>query len=415
MRERLITLGCALGALALFLAVLVGSGARGRAPARPNTEERAAHGVHAARRWLAAEQVQTLSLREGYSRLKALAGTAPAGNLLIVHLPAASRQRDAELHELDAWVRRGNTLLILAAVMDRPAWAGAAGSGAAAELAGITGSDWSVAPLAPAAAAGALRLVPQLPSGYFTAVHALRTGASTAVPSWHMHPAPQRLTLPLARAVDPAQLPADAGHDAFWVMSAGMGRILVSACAGLIDNAALSNPDNAQLLANIVAQSLAPGGAVIFDDAHQGLQAAYDPERFYRDPRLYRSVAVLVLVWFAWAAGAAPLRAPASDRVSGPAAGELARTTARLLAQATPVDAAARRLFELFFAELGQRCGRARLEADTAWALLERARTPAATLARVREWYALAHAARPVPLAALQDDLQTLRAGLMRP
>ena len=55
MKERLITLACALGALALFLTIFVRSesavDARRDIP-RPTTEERGGNGYHAAMSWL---------------------------------------------------------------------------------------------------------------------------------------------------------------------------------------------------------------------------------------------------------------------------------------------------------------------------------------------------------------------------
>src|SRR6185312_4007746 len=46
----------------------------------------------------------------------------PTGNVLIVTMPQRVPVRTRELEELRAWVARGNTLLILAAVEDTPLW-----------------------------------------------------------------------------------------------------------------------------------------------------------------------------------------------------------------------------------------------------------------------------------------------------
>src|SRR5581483_2723245 len=64
-----------------------------------------------------------------------------------------------------------------------------------------------------------------------------------------------------------------------------------------------------RLLANIVAWSRGPRGAVIFDDAHQGLTAYYDANAFFIDPRLHHTLGWLLLLWLAFVLGSQPLRA----------------------------------------------------------------------------------------------------------
>src|SRR5207302_5344549 len=126
MKERLITLGCALGALALFLTIFVRSenaaDARRDIP-RPTSEERRGNGYHAAMSWLDQERTRTASLRNRFDRLADQPGLAPAGNLLIVTLPASVGFRTEEFRPLERWVRAGKPLLVLAALADRPAWA----------------------------------------------------------------------------------------------------------------------------------------------------------------------------------------------------------------------------------------------------------------------------------------------------
>src|SRR2546427_7001803 len=90
------------------------------------------------------------------------------------------------------------------------------------------------------------------------------------------------------------------------------------------------------------------GGAVLFDDEHQGLAAAYDPAKFYNDPRLYGTIGVLAAVWLVWGLGGTRLRLPAM-RVPAPREAELVRATGGVLARVLRPPAPARRMFEHFF------------------------------------------------------------------
>jgi len=47
----------------------------------------------------------------------------------------------------------------------------------------------------------------------------------------------------------------------------------------------------------------APNARIYFDDYRYGLSDIYDPEAFYRDPRLYGSVAIALLLWLMYAVG----------------------------------------------------------------------------------------------------------------
>jgi enterochelin esterase-like enzyme len=72
-KERVVTLGAALGALALFAAVFLQSGGvteRARDAPRPATDERRADGYHAAFAWLQSEGVRVVSLRERLTTLE---------------------------------------------------------------------------------------------------------------------------------------------------------------------------------------------------------------------------------------------------------------------------------------------------------------------------------------------------------
>src|SRR4029077_550699 len=122
-RERLTTLLCALGALLVFVTLFARGGpVEMPRSAPPTTGERGEHGLLAARNWLELEGIRTVSLRERFDALERRPTLARSGNLWIVTTPAVNAFKTAELRALDRWVRVGNTLLVLAALSDRPAW-----------------------------------------------------------------------------------------------------------------------------------------------------------------------------------------------------------------------------------------------------------------------------------------------------
>src|SRR5207249_3237195 len=275
MRERLITLACAVGALLLAAALFVRHPAAGsRSVALPTTIEHRGNGLLGAWTWLAAEGVRTVSLRERFDAVAKRRDLARDGNLLIVTLPVATPWQAQESRALDEWIRAGNTLLALAALSDRPDWSHG-GLSVHNDLQRLTGLDFEPA----------------------------HTGRGSHEPD-----------SPEAAAAR-----------------------LIEASRGLADTA--------RLLANIVGSAVRPGGAVLFDDEHQGLAAAYDPAKFYNDPRLYRTIGVLAAVWLVWVLGGTRLKLP-ETRVPAPREAELVRATGGFLARVLRPAAAARRMFE---------------------------------------------------------------------
>ena len=420
MRERLITLACALGALLLFATLFLRGGGPERARAAPPTSaERGGNGLLGGRRWLEGEGIRTVSLRERFETLARRSDVPPTGNLLIVTTPVVTAFRLSEAGALDRWVRAGNTLLVLAALSDRPAWA----------LSGFAHSDLSL--LAglefvprtrpsggPAAAAPSrasrpattrlLRATDELkPPRQSTLVpnrsHPYLAGVHTAVALSDYAPEVWDVRVPRAGFVLSLAHEREGGEGVLWLRSAGAGTVIVSGFGSLFTNRVLGLADNARLLANIVSASLGPGGAVLFDDEHQGLSAAYDPAKFYRDPRLYATLGVLVAVWLAWVLGGTRLRLPPSP-ARAPREAELVRATGMFLARVLRPPAAARRMFERFFQRLRARTRRDAPDVGPPWQWLqEHPRLERADVAQLRQWYTDAHSGRRVPLQRLHN------------
>jgi hypothetical protein len=336
-RERIVTLLCALGALALSITFFWPSnGSPAERVSRPTTVERGDNGLLGAMTWLEGEHVRTLSFRERFNALAAHHELPPSGNLLILSLPASSGYSNAEVVALDNWIRSGNTLLVLAALQDRPRWAPVPFL-MNQDLQLLTGldavrrNDPRLAPGAkdpspyPAEADDPLRepqrlqLVPNRTHRYFDQVTAASAFSDYKPRTSTLAVPRDGFALALAHA-------AASGDPAFWLRTDGAGTILVSGFATLFTNRALGTADNARLLANIVAATLGPKGVVLFDDQHQGLTAAYDPVKFYRDPRLYQTLGVLAATWLLWVLGGTRLKLVPARRVA-PRESELVRTT----------------------------------------------------------------------------------------
>jgi hypothetical protein len=407
-KERLTTLACAVGALLLFGAMFLRGEARlapAGEPPRPTSAERRADGHYAAFEWLRSERIPAHSWRDRYERL--LDGEqlpAPAGNLLVLTLPASVGIRSEEFLSLASWVRAGNTLLVLAALSDRPAWANTPAGLTAADLSLLTGLEFETS--SPREATTGLRtfaeprravLVPNRSHAYFEGVQSAVALSDAPAPTWAVKVPYDGFVLALARE-------RSSGDEVFWTRPLGEGLIIVSGFSSVFTNRAIGDADNARLLANIVAANLGEGGTVLFDDLHQGLGGAYDPQQFYSDRRLYVSAAILVALWLVWVLGSTRLRTPVT-RIPAPREAELVEASGSFFARVLSSDAAARALIEHFFARTRERASLPQRD-EPPWAYLERhPRVAAADIAHLKSWHAAAMALRRIPLIRLQNVL----------
>ena len=421
MRERLTTAALALTALLLFVTIFVhAQGPSATAASLPTSVDREDDGLLGALSWLEEAGVRTRAVRERFTTLAGMRDLPAHGNLLIVTLPAAVPLRSDEADALDRWVRAGNTVLVLASLSDRPSWARDPGV-LDSDLRLLTGLDLEHAERrAPARSRGGARrsaggtgagvvqatrlmlkpqrdtLVPNRAHRYLEEVRSL-AGFSDYLPlTW-------KVKLPLSDFPLCLAHVESAGGCGLWLLESEGGSVLVSAFGSLLSNRALGEADNARLLANLVRDSVAADGAVLFDDEHQGLSDSYDPEKFYRDRRLYLTLAIVAAVWLVWVVGGTRLTAPAAPP---PAQGEadLVRSTGAFLARVLKPAAAARRMYEHFFLRLRRSLREPTLEPSACWEWLEsNPRLEPADVAQLREWYAAAWSERRVPLARLHN------------
>ncbi|HTW38356.1 MAG TPA: DUF4350 domain-containing protein [Steroidobacteraceae bacterium] len=404
MKERLVTFVAALGALALFAGAFLQPGGRGAGAdvPRPTTSERRADGYSAARSWLEGEGVRVISLRERLGVLAERRDLAPVGNLLIITLPGVTGFSSAELASLEHFIRAGNALLVVAALADVPHWAVARAGLTPGDVNLLTGLSFEPLRLGRRGIASPAVLVA---NGEHPYLRNVRQAVAVSDPSSDRAPAPWVLKVPYAGFALVLAHERASGAGVLWTRPLGAGRIIVSGFGSLFTNRALGLADNGQLLANIVAANVGPSGSVMFDDLRQGLGAVYDPAKFYHDPRLAKTVAVLIALWLAWVLGSTRLRAP-QERSPVPRESELLHATGALLARVVPPEEAARRLFDHLLRSVGAArggvsCGPS--AADRLSALERHPRLSTADLERLKRWHADALAGRRVPLRRLHE------------
>ncbi|MBS0364966.1 MAG: DUF4350 domain-containing protein [Proteobacteria bacterium] len=422
MGERGVALLCGVGALLLFATLFLRVSAPTLPESLPTSVDIREGGLAGAAAWLRSSGVRVLALRKRFDSLARRGDLPRRGNLLVVSVPAAVALHSGEAKALEDWIRGGNTLLVLAALADRPGWARADAT-VAGDLQLLTKLEVSPqAPTAPARTAArgdtggadnlqrlvqaARRLgepqratvVPNRPHAFLAGVAAVQGLSDYPPRQWRVSAPRDGFMLSLAHQREPRR-------DALWVRDVGAGTTIVSALASPFSNRLLAEADNARLLANIVSTSVAADGAVLFDDQHQGLGLAYDAARFYRDPRLYATLAVIAAVWLAWVLGSTRLRLPAV-RNPVPREGQLVRATGLFLARVLQPAAAARLMFAHFFRAVQPQTPPGPAQAQQAWDVLENhPRLRRADLAQLRDWYQRAGAGARVPLADLHNLL----------
>lgn len=327
MKERLITLALAAGALALFYALFLPKPLPADlAPALPTSVETGDGGYQAAWRWLQQSRIPVVSFRDHYDRLSKFTEN-PVGNVLIVNLPLKETARDEELASLHSWIDNGNTLLIMAALDDTPRWALVADTGFERFLEDVAGIKVAVVKAgktdkSPGAVIGAESLghavarllqpeksllVPNGTHPLLSGVGSVAAVSEFPASHWTAETIDNSAMLSIGLRKPAA---ADASTEpALWLKRVGQGQVILSAYATPFTNQLIGENDSARLLSNIIGWSRVAVGRVLFDDAHQGLVSYYDARAFYADPRLHRTLLWILLLWLVFVLGWQRLRA----------------------------------------------------------------------------------------------------------
>jgi len=326
LKERLVTFGLALGALALFYALFLPKPAPAdRAPALPLSSESRANGYQAAWRWLKVERIPVTALHERYDHL-GLRSASPsqAGNILLTTLPHKLPVHPQEAAQLDAWVERGNTLIVMAALDDTPLWSLMNNERLIDAIGRLTRLKFEV--IEEAGKSKALTTVNR-PIGAM--LRSLAQPDNLLIEARSAHPLLQGVQSVQVKSEFPASrwraVPMDrsgvlqigqvegTGDAAIWLSRQGNGQVITFAVASIFSNGAIGERDNARLLSNLIAWSRGSAGAVIFDDAHQGVVSYYDAKAFFADSRLHRTLAWITLLWFVFVLGVQRLRTRSAD------------------------------------------------------------------------------------------------------
>ncbi len=338
MKERLITLLSALAALALVIFLFTPPDTQ-KPVSLPTTEDRGTDGLKGLFVWLQREHVAVVSFRKRYTELG-----QGRGNLLVTSLPAPSAISKAEWSALNRWLKQGNTLLVLAAVYHRPTWSGA--ENCFCDLKDfLDGYAWlldkensekksdnrqqaekaksfreSVAAMQAAVkshVAQASRLQALSSQPLLQGVKELDTQTMPYLLEQHWTLSStdkDNLALRLFNVDD------DPTATAGWQISADAGRIVLLLAPDVFSNSRLSKLDNARFISNLLRLTLAPHGRVLFDDYHFGLAELYDPEHFFKDVRLHKTLGFLGVLWLLYVLGHSNRLAPVRMRVSQPSA-----------------------------------------------------------------------------------------------
>lgn len=426
MKERLITLGTALAALAL-LVLFLAPPKSGQAPVSlPTSEDRGVNGLKGLYAWLQREQIPVQSWRLPFRQLP-----NASGNLLIVTLPTPQAIPETEWRSLSAWVARGNHLLILGAAYRQADWIKAADCFCDVRKF-LAGFHWSLsqAEAEPAQAAEnpqpgdslkqkleslQAQLQQQQPQdsrlqadSAAAPLQGVQGVASQTTPRLLSKPWTLAAAAPNKLGQKLLHIQLETGGPplpAAWRLNAGDGGVSLFLTADLFSNKRLAQADNALFFSQLLEQTLAADGRVLFDDYHFGLSDLYDPQHFFKDPRLHQTLAALGLFWLCYLIGYSNRLAPARNAAAKLSARDYIQASAGFFARRLGRRQLAQALAQHLLGEIRRR---RRLPSDAeVWLWLENhARIAAPQLALLKQ----AHGRQNVSLMELSTVLTQIRA-----
>lgn len=334
MKERLTTLIFAIAAVLLSIILLVPAESPTVPISLPTTVDQGADGLMGLFRWLEDNKTPVISLRKPFTHLTEAAELDATGNLLILSLPQQRKVLDAEWQALQDWIARGNTVIALGAGYFSPGWAGTECFCEFNQL--LNGFGWNID--AAQAIADEDDVVKAEEQNFAQSINNITHELKALLPV-HAELQPQsghsllqavrhvqsQVTQSLlktqwiiksekdALALNLLVVSKQQDVTAMWQVEAGNGQILLSLTPGIFSNKTLNKADNARLFANILALNKTENGRVIFDDFHFGLSEGYDPQKFFADSRLHKTIGFIALLWLFYVLGysnrLAPVRA----------------------------------------------------------------------------------------------------------
>jgi hypothetical protein len=236
-------------------------------------------------------------------------------------------------------------------------------------------------------------------------VHSVRVVSELPASRWRARPMDRSAVLQIGQI-------AGNGDPAIWLRRQGKGQILTFGVASIFSNQLIGEADNARLLSNLIAWSVSNGGAVIFDDAHQGVVSYYDAKAFFADPRLHRSLGWIVLLWFVFVLGVQRLRMRSREWNPVDATAFVAMS-GEFFASALPAEAVGARLCANFFNSIRRRLG-LQQDGGPVWDwLTAQAGVAPGDLAELRRLHGRIETGRRVDLLRLQNLLSRLQGNLI--
>lgn len=326
---------------------------------RPVSSERGRHGYLALRNWLERQNVAVVSMQERFDESLTGAPQFATGNIMITTMPHLHPLRLVEFQRLSAWIRAGNTLLIMAALDDTPEWSlESGGLPFIGQLRSLTGLGFEPVAADPAdaderspgpqvAAGGEIVFEPIAGHPLMAGVNALEVSSDAESALWRADTMPAFDGVLLRLAVE-----RSSRIDAVWQMSKDSGQIVLVSSGSLLTNERLARPDTGRFVANLVRYHLGENGSVIFDDMHQGLTALYDPAAFYADRRLHYTVLFVIAGWLAYVLGASNRLAPVRIERPEPRQGDLLEAVGGFMARRLGRREAGLLLLDEWFDEL---------------------------------------------------------------
>lgn len=360
MSDRIVTLGA--GLLAIWLVfILLGPKPNLLEPklSQPLSNDTGKQGLLGLNRWLQQANIPTISLRKRYQKLFDDKRLSKAGNLLIISLPQRVPARGYEGRTLQRWLKNANSVLLLVANGDRPEWSLVSQNQDINSILGLFDVSFEPPPKTEHQDQDSgderqefgdpknLRLIPIGSHPLLTEISSIEVNYNTNLDKkWKLVKNREDLVI-LNLAID-----SENDAHALWEFRRDTSHIYISRFADLFGNVSLGQGDNARLIANIIGLSLGPEGAVIFDDMHMGLSDLYDPQAFYHDPRLHRTLGFILAFWLLYILGFNNRFGPVQNAVTRRCMSSFVRATGGLFARRVHKNEIARKLIGHFHNEI---------------------------------------------------------------
>ena len=428
MKDRLITLFGGLFALYLVITLLIPPSQPDYA-SYPLTIDRDQHGMALLYEWLGKNNILLHSSRQRYDDILSQAKIPDDGNLMVISLPLKMQARKAEIASLRQWIAQGNTVVILAAHSDSPAWvASKQNSRSNSNFPLLSSLGFNISVDVKSETSDEDKDEEKIQSLY-NAIKATEPSEASIVATGINNPAiksvivKQRQSKQEKWILSPREskrgsrvlLAESKNKDsaALWQISIGSGNLIVSRYADLFSNRWLTKGDNARLFDTLLQQHLAEDSYVLFDDMHQGLTELYDSDAFYSDSRLHNTLWFLLGFWLLYLIGHSNRLAPPLSETRKHHAADFIRAIGGLFARRLSNATTALGLIRAFFNEVRQQYGLP-MNSEPVWQLLDDApRIDKQQLVSLQTAYNTAQQDKKQNLIKLHNQLRNTRKSLL--